>query len=241
MSDHIGAGYGSEFHLMRYLGRYRNLLNALIEKEIGGRVIEWLDFSPGTDIEYDIKIPEKIKLPDHEIIGLEFLKEEDSDAFGQWKNFWPQSGIQPNWDGICRTEINSRKHWLLVEAKGNIDEIKSDCGAQRQSLTTIKTALSEMQKAFDLNSSYDLTKEYYQYANRLGVLYFLIKHNVPAKILFIYFIGDKNPKKEARCPKSIEEWKKPLEEQSRWIGLEAARKKSLGVHELYLNVVPPRS
>ncbi len=46
MSTHIGAGYGSKFHLMRYLGRYRNLLNSQIEKETGGHVIEWLDFMP---------------------------------------------------------------------------------------------------------------------------------------------------------------------------------------------------
>ena len=58
MSAYIGAGYGSEFHLMRYLGRYRNMLNGLIEMEIGGRVVEWLDFFPGTDADYNIETSE---------------------------------------------------------------------------------------------------------------------------------------------------------------------------------------
>lgn len=45
----IGYGYGSEWHLLRYLGRHQNDLNREIEKEsklqaLDARVMDWLDF-----------------------------------------------------------------------------------------------------------------------------------------------------------------------------------------------------
>lgn len=43
----MGNGYGSEFHLLRYLGYHRQELNRAIEKETGGLVTEWLDFAFG--------------------------------------------------------------------------------------------------------------------------------------------------------------------------------------------------
>jgi hypothetical protein len=43
----MGLGYGSEFHLLRYLGRHRRYLNRAIEDKFGGRVLDWLDFSFG--------------------------------------------------------------------------------------------------------------------------------------------------------------------------------------------------
>jgi len=240
MSYHIGAGYGSEFHLMRYLARYRNTLDDKIKREIGEGFLEWLDFIPGTDKEYNIQVPRKIKLPDHEITGVDFLREEHPQVFEEWKSFWPQSGNQQNWDAVCRIEIDGTNHWLLVEAKANTGEIKSSCGAEAPSMKIINAALSEMQKAFNLNSPNDLTRKYYQYANRLAVLYFLSKHIVPSKLLFIYFTGDKNPEKEKGCPKSVEEWKKALEEQYKWIGLDPAQKRTLGIHDLFLDVVPSK-
>lgn len=40
----IGHGYGSEWHLLRYLGRHRNLLdNAVRDATRCGR-FDWLDF-----------------------------------------------------------------------------------------------------------------------------------------------------------------------------------------------------
>ena len=39
MSTHIGAGYGSEFHLMRVMGRYRNECKK--KEEIGWHTLFW--------------------------------------------------------------------------------------------------------------------------------------------------------------------------------------------------------
>lgn len=70
MSAHIGAGYGSEFHLMRYMARYRNKMNDIINKDINVQIVEWLDFIPGG--EYKPENPAKVILPDKEWTGLDF-------------------------------------------------------------------------------------------------------------------------------------------------------------------------
>jgi len=41
----IGYGYGSEWHLLRYLGYHRNYLNQEIDNQLGLQVIKWLDFN----------------------------------------------------------------------------------------------------------------------------------------------------------------------------------------------------
>ena len=42
---HLGYGYGSEFQLLRFMGRHRNLLDDEIKKQINiVGDIKWLDF-----------------------------------------------------------------------------------------------------------------------------------------------------------------------------------------------------
>lgn len=242
MSIHIGARYGSEFHLMRYLARYRKLLNSRIEEKTGGRVIEWLDFVPGKLEEYDTSVSGNPVLPDHELVGLEFLKDlpEYRKIADRWTKFWPQSGNQQNWDAVGKVDIDGVRHWLLVEAKANLLEIESDCGAKSEfSIKKIDHALKDMCGAFGLKPKDNLKREYYQYANRLAVLHFLTKNNRSAKLLSMYFCGDKNPGKEESCPQSEQDWREgALNEQDNWIGLNPERKKAIGIIELFLDVVP---
>jgi hypothetical protein len=88
--NRAGSGsHGSEHHLLRYLGRHRNRLNACVLETIGmGETIDWLDFhfaadKSGTDAEWK---------------GLDFL--EDKYLQNDWTEFWPQGrGIQ-NWDAV---------------------------------------------------------------------------------------------------------------------------------------------
>lgn len=241
MSSHIGAGYGSEFHLMRYLARYRNRLNRQIEEKTGDRVMEWLDFVPGRKEEYSTRVPCRSKLPDHELVGLKFLKgaPEYAELAKEWAQFWPPSGNEQNWDAVAKMDISGVEHWLLVEAKANTQEIKSNCTAESESsIKTIDDALREMCEALGMKPKGDLKQKYYQYANRLAALYFLRKHNIPARLLFIYFLGDKNPGKEKSCPKRAEGWEEALREQYKSIGLDPDRKKAIGVIDLFLDVAP---
>lgn len=40
----MGNGYGSECHLLRFMGRHRHLLDERILAVLGGDSINWLDF-----------------------------------------------------------------------------------------------------------------------------------------------------------------------------------------------------
>ena len=40
----MGLGYGSETHLLRFMGRHRDKLDELILEETGSQSIHWLDF-----------------------------------------------------------------------------------------------------------------------------------------------------------------------------------------------------
>ena len=40
----VGYGYGSEYHLMRYLAYHRGVLKQQVDEATGGELINWLDF-----------------------------------------------------------------------------------------------------------------------------------------------------------------------------------------------------
>ena len=70
---------------------------------------------------------------------------------------------------------------------------------------------------------------------------FLREHDIPARLLFIYFIGDENPEKKIICPKSEKEWKEcanALKAQYDWLGMDIEKEKANGIIDLFLNVVP---
>ena len=75
----IGYGYGSEWHLLRYLGYHRTYLNKHILRLTGGERIEWLDFRFSRQ-----NVPLQ---RDHEWTGVAFI--EDPAVQRQWRAFWP--------------------------------------------------------------------------------------------------------------------------------------------------------
>src|SRR6266849_5874705 len=115
----MGNGYGSEFHLLRYLGYHRHALNRAVEKETGGRVSDWLDFAFGGEG----KLGKEWK-------GLDFV-ESGSDVKSAWMKFWPQTGNVPNRDAVGLLDLNSRVEYLLVEAKAHVEELQSSCSASK--------------------------------------------------------------------------------------------------------------
>ncbi len=99
----MGPGYGSEAHLLRYLGRHQNLLNSEILDLIPAASIRWLDF--GFD--------RNKKWSDTEIVRLDFLPEE-APARQQWSSVWPMSGTPINWDAVAELQTEHGPEWLLV-------------------------------------------------------------------------------------------------------------------------------
>jgi hypothetical protein len=91
----MGHGYGSECHLLRYLGRHRELFNKVVQSVVGASSVQWLDFH------FD---PIK-RWQDGERKGVDFLPVEHPASLA-WRKFWPQQGNPPNWDavGICKDQ-----------------------------------------------------------------------------------------------------------------------------------------
>jgi len=218
----IGHGYGSEWHLLRHLGYHRNYFSQEVLKVTGGNTIEWLDFKFS---------PKIVALKnDREFIGLEFIK--DMQVQEKWKSFWAQHGNSQNWDAVGKIHFDNRYEWLLVEAKAHMSEIHSDCGAENlTSKQKILLALEKTSQAFG-NESKPIEawlENYYQHANRLAALHFLMNECVPsvnARLLFIYFYGEN--RKNIKCPQNKEEW----------LGIDKFCELSKRVHDLFLPVNP---
>ena len=114
-------------------------------------------------------------------------------------SFWPANG--PQWDALAKT---SKEKVILVEAKAHITELSSSCAAKApNSINLIQKYLQKTKDFLESKSQLDWTQSYYQYTNRLAHLYLLrVLNNLPAYLVFIYFIGDY----EMNGPKNIEEW-----------------------------------
>ena len=79
--------------------------------------------------------------------------------------------------------------------------LKSDCKASNQdSINKIREAFSATREALGVPSAANWLEGDYQYANRLATLYFLRTQAISARLLFVYFLGDKVPARSAPGP-----------------------------------------
>jgi hypothetical protein len=226
----IGYGYGSEWNLLRYLGYHRNLLNEIVLSKIGGEDIQWLDFN-FTRINKPLKHERELK-------GVEFLNNKVKKS---WKRFWPQSGNVHNWDAVGKLITENKQKWVLIEAKSHIEEISSTCGAKLKSREKIILALEKAKKLFGAEkvSVKKWLAPYYQFCNRLAILYFLSKEcnpSIDSHLVMIYFYGDNVPLKE--CPQTAREWAPHLERLYSEIGLDFDSELMKKVHTIYVPVNP---
>jgi hypothetical protein len=235
----MGCGYGSEFHLLRYLGYHRQRLDEAIGKQIGGSATEWLDFRFKKTQQAPRKDGKRPKL-DCEWKGVDFRP----DLERAWSDFWPQTGNVPNWDAVGKS--NAGAEYLLVEAKAHAGEISSSCSAKdgegKGGLGKIRTTLSRTIDAYGFKATPDdWLKGYYQYANRLACLHFLRQNSISARLIFIYFIGDKwgggkIGGKFPNCPKTSGEWDKHLHAMYLHLGLDGTSDFEQHVHKVFLPV-----
>ena len=228
----IGHGYGSEWHLLRYLGYHRQYLDTQILALTGGQSLDWLDFR--------FLKPNKSGKHDGEHIGVSFI--EDPQVHESWCDFWPQSGNSQNWDAVGRLRFQDHDEWLLVEAKAHLNELKSSCQATNQnSIAKINAALTKTINHF-CDPPVPVERwlsPYYQYANRLAALYFLMKAcnpPIPARLLMMCFCGDQRD--DADCPQKAAEWEQALEAMYARLGISPRSELSQRVQHLYLDVNP---
>jgi len=154
-----------------------SLLDRPVKNIIGAdkkQKIEWL--SPKVDDDY-------AEYRDQAFIDLLGIKLSRTKLI----DFWPNRG--PQWDALGRI---GNEAYFLVEAKAHITEIISSSRAKSpKSKALIKKSLNRTQKYLRLRPDIDLTKDFYQYANRLSHLYLLrVLNDIPAYLVFVYFIND---------------------------------------------------
>ncbi len=193
----LGYGYGSEFHLLRWMGRHREVFDKKVCDKLGVSSIKWFDF----------KFARDNKIPDRELVGLEFGDGESDPRFKSVKEVfrqnWPQTGNKMNWDAVGLADGK----YVLCEAKARVGEIvkkhKPDDNAKsvKMRLEALKFATSEIGAS---KSAEIWLHNFYQMANRLYVLALLNKHRIPAVLLNIYFCGDCF--RGRTCPSNAEEW-----------------------------------
>ena len=198
----MGLGYGSEFHLMRFLGHHRKELDTLILNATGqfGN-IKWLDYPYS-------KGEKKRKSGDDELKGIEcFVNMPNYQEIEKsWKQFWPQSGSTMNWDGIFILD----GVWYFVEAKANEREAFQTCNARERSFKIIDKALSATKQWLEIKNETVWRKtNCYQLANRLAFAYFcnLICH-IPTKIMYVCFLNGYRDSGVDSVEKWQEIWKK---------------------------------
>jgi hypothetical protein len=217
----MGKDHGSEYHLRRYLTEARAQLSEAVQLSIQhvGAVM-WI--TPEGDKEWK---------------GMRFLSDDPLVA-EKWKKFWPQRGNPPNWDAIARLDTGDRPEWLLLEAKANHPEFCSPpSGALGSSKDTIRKALGRTKHYLGVHRDFPWLGTYYQHANRLACLYFLnIIADVPARLIFVYFMGDRFPDSR-RCPQTEAEWHKLIESCHSTLGLPQKHNLSDRIHEVFLPVL----
>jgi hypothetical protein len=223
----MGYGYGSECHLLRWMGRHRKAFDAAVLSAVKreGSKIEWLDF--------EFKSGEM--WPDAELKGMEFLKNEES-LQENWNNFWPVGGGIHNWDAVGWVCSDRIRELLLVEAKAHIGEIKTDCQAKYPgSINKIRESFGIVKNSLGVSSEIDWMKDYYQVTNRIASLYFLHQQKIHSHLLFVYFIGDLCGAGR-NSPQSEREWQQVLNAQDRHIGLPKGHILENWINKLFLKI-----
>jgi len=257
----IGYTYGSEWHLLRYLGYHRDELNRRIEdlfrNDLKTRneenvrshevtVTKWLDFhflwEPVANLLPPVILEPRIL--DAERTGIDFLLPDlPPNVPPEWQVFFPPGGGgagPQNWDAVGRVKIDGEEYWLIVEAKGNLRELRSRCQAGGQSFALIQQAFEQVKAGWNEVPVLNWLDRYYQFCNRVAALHFLRKNSIKAKLLFVYFLGDRHPRGRMQCPENEDGWSASIQQMEDHIGWpNADNPLAKDVHKLFLPVCPP--
>ncbi len=139
-----------------------------------------------------------------------------------------------NWDAVGRYRVGGEEGWLLVEAKANVEELASDCKA-RGGRAQIEAALAETKRALGVDAARDWLRGHYQAAKRVAALHFLGSQGVAARLLYVYFSGDRTTNRT--CPSDAAGWAAALERERAQLGIPAEHPIRGRMHALHLPVV----
>lgn len=125
--------------------------------------------------------------------------------------FWPKGG--PQWDALGKS---SSGKLFLVEAKSHIPELISSLQAEDEgSIIKIKTSLEETKLYLNSKAKIEWSQCFYQYTNRIAHLYLLRKNDLPAYLIYVYFLNDV----EMNGPTTCHEWEGALRLLNSYLGI----------------------
>ena len=230
----IGHGYGSEWHLLRWLGYHRQELSARVASAVGADGVAWFDLGP------NLKSRDAFDR-DLEWVNLDFLHSDDS-ARAAWARAWPRASGRagPHWDAVGRAHFGARTEWLLIEAKAHLGEVRSDCGATSPgSIAKIEAAFADTAPSFGVADTTKWLRGHYQLANRLTLLHVMNTNGAAARLVLIYFFGDDATRYRGAvvCPPNAAGWRGTLDAMHGHLGWTPGQG-VLGapVHEVFLPV-----
>jgi hypothetical protein len=175
----------------------------------------------------DAQVREKLKFSEEE--GIRWLSPLKDDDYAEYRDqgfidllgvklnkicledFWSRGG--PQWDALGKSDSGKL---FLVEAKSHISELISSIGAKDEnSVRRIRRSLKETKDFLNSNVEVDWSRGFYQYANRLAHLYLLRQNDLPAYLVFVYFLNDS----EMSGPATIDQWKGAIELLHTYLGI----------------------
>ncbi len=222
----FGLGYGSECHLMRWMGRHRRAFDVHLLQALGsGSSIDWLDFDFA---------PKTKPMQDAELTALDFLDGRPQ-LQAAWAGFWPRTGTPINWDAVGWLTGSGPPELLLVEAKANLQELRSSTGSKGAGRALINASLDQVKQGLGVPASADWLNGYYQHANRIAVLWFLLQHGIPARLVNIYFVGDQGGTTRT-CPTAASGWHTALDSRLRHLALPQKNQLARRIHTVFLDV-----
>lgn len=237
----VGVGYGSGWHLLRYLGDHRADLDRSVESAIaGGTVVGWLAPGCGTHPAPIDRVPPRP--PGREIEGFEFLP---APRRQQLIPSWPRTGSLPCRDAVARIKVDGEDGWLIVEAKSHLGELRSTCKAKGGDVgggrDRIIGAFRATQQSPGITRGSDAwLGPYYQFGNSLAFLNLFADEGIPVHLLLLYFLGDRFPRgRGASCPGTEAGWQAALAVMEQHVGRQPGNPLFGRVHKLFLPACPP--
>lgn len=210
---------GSEYWIRRMVNEFSDEFAAAIQSQS--------DIDVGTNIDWrsPLSVDNHAEYRDQDFLDLLNLNPTKRPL----KDFWPTRG--PQWDALGLTAEGEP---LLVEAKGNLRELISSASqASPESMALIKKSLAETKDYLSIGDSIPWTGRLYQYANRIAHLYYLrIINEIPAHLLFIYFIGDT----DVDGPDTVEEWRAAVIVVKAVLGISERHKLTKFIGEVFIDV-----
>ena len=241
----MGLGYGSEFQLLRFMGRHRHeleriIIDALQEKQqtINDKNFDWLDF------EYsDVN---KVITGDRELYGLSFLEKKiDKGLYDKITSALQKAGSfisnWQHWDAVFVLD----DCFYFVEAKAYTGELYSTNDHGGSSKKEILNFMRENMKPYGIEVDKNWLDSYYQFANRISMMAFLNQNGLNAKAIYIYFENGYN--KRQFIGKEIKtvsdkgagkmEFDEAIQKELSYLNIEKANFSELVVH-IYINATP---